>query len=370
MNVPRPTYNEIVNRLYKDIITQTPFNADLEQSALGVIVKACAAELDQAWNAIEEAAKQSSLFTATGQGLDKLGENIGVPRKLASKASSLGYTKPVRFSNLTGLSVTIPTGTRVWSSRDPQIAFFTIGGLTLGGGSSDEVHVQAAEVGDIYNIPRGTIDSHSFAGASVSVSNILPIQDGSYRETDESYRSRLISEYQRRVVFNSSTVREMLRAIPNVKDILVINQPNGPGTYDAIVVPYIESQINETISTCQAFIEKYTPVGVVGTAKPPVFRQLDLAISITFKPTAQDRQLIRDEIKAQIVAIIDALPIEDGTFSGTLSLPQFLGIALDADQDIANATVQVGLDGITQNPNGQITVALGEKIILRSIVVQ
>lgn len=370
MNIPRPSYDEILNRIYNDVITQTPLRADLDQSALGVILKSVAAELDQIWAVQEDIAKQSSLFTATGLGLDKLGENVGVTRKLATKASSLGFTRPVRFTNLSGSSITIPAGTRVWDSRDPQTAFFTLEGLTLNAGVNGEVHVQAAEVGDIYNVPRGAIDSSSFVGASVSVTNILPIQEGSYRESDESYRSRLIAEYQRRVVFNATTAREMLRGVPNVRDVLIIDQPNGPGTFDAIIVPYIETQINSTVQTAQTLLDTYTPVGVVGVAKAPIFRHLDMSISITFQPAATNRQVVRDEIKAQIMAIIDALPVEDGNGSGTLSLPQFLGIALNSDQEIADVNVEVGLDGTKLNPRGEVRPAIGEKIILRSIIVQ
>lgn len=370
MDIPRPSFEEIVNRVYNDVITQTPLRADLDQSALGVLIKSMSAELSRVWDVQVEIAKQSSLFTATGQGLDKLGENIGTSRKLATKASSLGFSKPVRFTNLSGSSTTIPAGTRVWGSRDPQLAFFTLEGITLDAGISGEVHVQAAEIGDIYNVPRASIDSHSFAGASVSVTNILPLQDGSYRESDESFRSRLIAEYQRRVVFNAETAREMLRSVPNVRDVLIVDQPNGPGTFDAIILPYIETQINQTVLSAQSLLDTYTPVGIVGVAKGPVFRHLDVAVSLTFKPTAQNRQLVRDEIKAQIMAIVDALSVEDGNYSGSLPLPQFLGIALNSDTDVTNAQLEVGLDGIKLNSNGQVNVALGEKIVLRSIVVQ
>lgn len=367
MIIPRPTYNEIVNTLYNDIVSQTPLNAELESSVLGVIVKTTAAELDRLWGIVEEIGKQTDLTTAYGDGLDRFGAMIGVLRKQAQKASSIGFTKPVRFTNLSGSPITVPSGTRVWGSVDPSLAFFTDEGVTIGGGESQEVHITAAEVGEVYNLPVDSIDSHSYGSGSLTVRNILPIREGSYRESDDAYRSRLINEFRARVTFNKEVCESLLLRVANIKNVVILEHEYGPGTYEAIVVPHNTTTIAETLTLAQQILDEYNPIGVIGYVVPPLFRYLDVDISLTFKASAINKSATREEIKSQIVSLIDNTDIEQGNQESTLFLNQIRGIALNADSEITGATLNIGLDGNPISSVGELTLRKGEKLVLRSI---
>lgn len=369
MQITRPTYSEILDNLYNSVKAQTPFYANLDDSGLGVVLKSAAAELDRLYAQLEDLANQSELTTASGTGLDKIGDRIGVLRNSAQKASSLGYSKPVRFTNLGVSSILIPSGTRVWNSTSPQIAFFTNEGITISGGSSGEVHVTASEVGNIFNVPRGYLNQHSVGTGNLTVTNILPIQDGSYRESDDSYRSRLINAHRARVTFNKQVCESLVRGVPSVKDVIIEEFVRGPGTFDVIVVPYYIDNISQTLSAVETVLQTYVDIAKDYSVRSPEFRYLDLTLSLKFNSANAPKQSIRAEVTAQITAVVDSLDVEIGNGEGTLYLNQLKGIALSSDSTISDVNLQVGLDGVPVSSSGELKVKSGEKIVLRSISV-
>jgi uncharacterized phage protein gp47/JayE len=370
MVVPRPTPAEIADRIYNSILRLTPITAGLDSSIIGVIVKTTAAELDLLWAQVEEIGKQTQLTTATGPGLDRWGEMIGTPRKQAIRATSLGSSRSVRFTNNGAGAVTIPQGTRVWKSSNPQLAFFTSEGLSLTAGQQSEVHVSAADFGEIFNVGIGELTRHNVPNVSVNVTNILPISNGSLTESDAAYRSRLLQEYRRRVVFNRDTAAGMLLSVPGVQDVLIREKTRGPGTYDAIIVPYLYSETNNVVSSCQVMLDEYSPVGVSAIAKPPVIRNLDIVVKLKFKvDTETTKESARQIIRDQIQSLISTLPIEDGSQNGTLFLSQIKGIALSADRSIIDAVVEIGLDGSAFRSEGELRLDLGERLVVRGLTV-
>lgn len=370
MAIPRPSYKELVDRIYTSITRQTTISQPLESSVVGLIVKVCAAELDIAWAQLEDIARQASLTTATGAGLDNWGQIIGVPRKLATKASTLGYTRSLRFINNGAGAVSISSNTRVWKSSNPQVAFFTSEGISLNPGQQGEVHVIAADNGEIFNAATGEIDKHNIPNVNIVVTNILPITNGSQRESDSSYRERLLQEYRRRVVFNKDTAAAMLRGVPGVQDVLIDERVRGPGSYDAIIVPYSVTEISSVISNCQTLLAEYSPVGLSALAKGPVYKNLDIVVKIRFAQNTEDsNEAVRQRIRDQIQSLVSVLPIEDGTQRGTLFLPQIKGIALSGGPSVLDANVQIGLDGTPVSTEGELRLSKGERFVVRGLSV-
>lgn len=250
MAVPRPSQGEILQRIYNRITLETPISANLDSSAIGVILKIIAAEMDLVWSYISDLYNQSNLSTATGPALDNFGLLLGVPRKSAQNASTLGATPSVQFTNLGVGSADIPGGTRVFKDSDPSVAFFTVGGVTLTGGQISTVHVQAAQPGSMYNVGIGELNRSSAPNVTVAVTNILPIQNGSFDESDGSYRQRLLQEYTRRDVLNPTNCDAMLRQVPGVQDVYILDFQRGAGTFDVVIIPYNSSAISQVVSEC------------------------------------------------------------------------------------------------------------------------
>lgn len=370
MAVARPSYQEIVNRIYSSLRSQTSIQADLDTSAIGVLVKTFAAEQDRYWTALEEVERQQNLLTATGAGLDRWGVNIGVPRKAAENANSYGQVRPLRFTNTGNASITIPANTRCWPANTPQFAYFTTEGITLSAGQQGEVHIIAAEPGDIFNVSIHQINRCNFPGSLV-VDNILPLSNGNFLESDDSYRERLIQEYRGRVVFNRDTAVALVRSVPGVKDVFIIEKARGPGSFDAIVVPYSTANTAQIVQEAQNLLTIRTPVGISGIAKPPIYRYLDVRIQLKFSPTqTSQREAIRETVRAEVAALIDGLPVEDGSGTGALFLGQIRGLALNGGSGVIGGTVQVGLDGTALGNEGEIKLSIGERLVLRGLVVQ
>jgi len=371
MSIPRPSQSEILNRIYNRILNETPITASLDSSVIGVLLKIVSAELDLIWSYIEDLYRQSNLSTATGQSLDNFGLLLGTPRKSAQNASTLGFTRSVRFTNLGGTTASIPEGTRVYKETDPQIAYYTVEAASIPAGQSADLHVTAVSEGDIYNVGIGELNAHSAPNVTVLVSNILPIQNGNYLESDLAYRERLLQEFTRRDVINVANCDAMLRRIPGVKDVFIINFKRGAGTFDAVIIPYNHSAVSSVVEEAQSLLDEYIPIGIDALAKPPQYRQLDVSIKLVFDPQKSDRkEVVRSSIKSQVIARVDSLPVENGTGNGTFFTNQIRAASILSGPEVLDAIVNLGLDGSPISPDGEIRLGVGERLMLRSLNVE
>lgn len=370
MPIARPSQDELQRRIYNRIREETSITAELESSVIGVIVKIIAAELSPIWDTVEDLYRQSNISTATGSGLDLLGSLVGVARKQSRPATTLGFTRSVRFTNNGSALASIPSGTRVWKESDPQVAFFTTEGLVLSPGDSGFAHVTAANVGEIYNVPSRALTSHNAANVNVAVTNVLPIENGSLLESDDSYRERIIQEFRRRNGASSDNIISLLRAVPGVRDVWLLEMERGAGTFDAVIIPYEAGMGAEVVAEAQRLLNTSVAAGISARARLPVYRQLDVNVSIRFSPDVGDRrESIRQRVRGAISSLVDNLPVEDGTGNGTLFVGRIRSTVLVMDSAILDATVDLGFDGSPIASDGELPVSKGERIILRALTV-
>jgi uncharacterized phage protein gp47/JayE len=370
MAIPRPSKQELIDRYYNRLVTETNLTADLDSGITGMLCKLHAEVIDEIWAFVEDAYNQSNLTTATGSSLDQMGVLLGVPRKAQTKATTLGQTRSIRFTNLGNVSVSIPISTRVWKSSDQNLAFFTTEGGVVSAGGTLDLHATAQAPGQAFNVGIGEIDSHNVASALVRVTNILAIQNGNLVESDSSYRERLLQEFRRRNAFTPDNAVALLRSVDGVRDVLFLNMNRGTGTFDAIIVPYNQSQANDVLAQAQSLLDEAKTAGVSGLVKLPIARTLDVKISLTFKPTANNQEAVRQAIKAQLTSRMDALPIEDGSGAGSVFPSQLRAIAAGADNNVLDASITAKLDDIPLSPEGEIRVGIGERVTLRVLSVQ
>ena len=370
MAIARPSQTQILNRIYNKILNQTPITANLQSSVIGVILNIIAAEMDDVWAYVEDRDQQNNLSTATGADLDNWGYLIGVPRIQPSQASTVGYTPSVQFTNLGALSITIPAGTRVYMSSNVQVAFFTTVGLTLGPGQQGTASVTAANTGENYNVGIGDLNSSNLPSASVSVTNLLPIGGGTSLESDDSYRYRILQDLRRRNVLNLDNLGALLKSVPGVQDVYILNKYRGAGTFDAIIIPYNQNNVSAIISNCQSLIAEFVPVGISSLVRPPNYRQLDIQINLTFVPNTTNQETIRQSVRDQLQARINNLPIEDGTGLGSFNTGTIQSVALNVDPNVVDAVTVLGLDGSPISSSGMLTLNVGDRIVIRTLAVQ
>lgn len=369
--IARPSIQEIENRILQRIRNETTLTADLTSSGLGVLVKTFAAEHNRMWDQIEEMHRQSNISTATGAGLDSWGMMLNAPRRPSRQASTTGFAQAVRFTNLGVADATIPSGTRVYKASDTRIAYYTTASVAIGPGNTGLVHVRAAEIGEIFNVGVGELTRHNATVPSVSVTNILAIQNGSRLETDISYRERILRELQRRNGMNEEIAVALLRSVPGVRDVFLLNLRRGSGTFDAVIVPINDTDASAIVAEAQRLLNATVQVGISARALQPAYRQLDITVSLRFSPdVGTAREEVRELIRAQISSSIENLPVEDGSGIGTYRLNHLRPVAITASPYILDATVKVGLDGSPMSTEGEIRLGVGERITLRTLSVQ
>lgn len=335
-----------------------------------MLVKIFAAELDLAWGEMERVAQNSQISTAVGGALDNFGLELGVPRNEARKATTLGSPKAIRFTNTGSTTVVVPTGTRIWNDATPQLAFSTTEGLTLTAGQAGEAHATAVETGEVYNVGVGQINRHNVPGVSITVQNILPVQNGSLRESDAQYRERLLQEYRSRRVLTLDGLSAILRSVPGVKDVFLLNLKRGNGTVDCVIIPYSYTSTAEVVAECNRLLAERVDAGISARAKPPRYRQLSVSIVLTFSPSAGDRrELVRETIRQQIRSRVDNLPVETGSGNGALFVGQLLAAARLADESVLDASMGILLDGSSIANEGELRIGIGERLVLTALEV-
>ena len=369
MPVPVPTDKEILERSYNTLKNETSINVSLDSSATGVMLKIISAELSAVWKYIAEQMEQANLTTATGSSLDDLGLLVGAVRKEETKATTSGQVPSIRFTNLSGSTINIPTGTRVFADKDPNIAYFTTEGAVVNSAQTADIHATAAFSGTNYNVGVGDLNRHSLPYTNVTVTNLYAIQNGSYKETDASYRQRILQELRRRNAFTVDNCSSLLRSIDGIKDVLVLNLYRGAGTFDVICVPYIDSQANELVAQCKRILQKSCPIGIDFKVRSPKLRQLDLSINLRFVPDATNKEATRQLAKSIIISRINNLPVENGLNNSVLYLSQLKNSVASIDSSIFDATINGYLDDVPLAVAGEIRLNIGEKITLRNLTI-
>ena len=370
MPISRPTYQEILSNITNNILATLGMDATVESSITGVISRIVAAGFDQLWETLEQADKQSKLTTATGAFLDDIGGLFGVNRLTSRPATTIGLTRSVLFTNNGDTALQVPTGTRVWTADDASRAFFTTESAVVPPGGTAFVHVESANSGAYYNVGIGLLTQCNLAGTTMTVTNVLPITSGTDLESDDSYRSRIQQEITRRNTLNPDNLRALVRSVPGVRDAWVLNFERGSGTVDVITFPYVYGDAPSVVDSVQAILDENVPVGVSAQAMSPIWRYVDLSVRLSIQPSyISTRESIRAAVRATVSALVDNLPVEDGSGAGSLATNTILSRTMNASIGIADAQISIALDGNETPLGSTLTIGVGERIVIRGLSV-
>lgn len=178
---------------------------------------------------------QAFPHTATGEWLDRHGEQRGVVRKEAAHA-----TGKLTFSRYLPLSfdVVIPAGTVCAVSGDEPIEYETTEDVTLVAGELNaEVPARAVVGGSGGNASAGRINTITTPISSVNyVTNRSAFTGGRNAETDEAYRVRVIAAYKNNSNgTNCAYYRELALSCEGVSAATAVPTINGAGTVGVYV---------------------------------------------------------------------------------------------------------------------------------------
>ena len=234
------SFSEIVSTMIQRLQLSQP-NLDTKPGTVSrdLFIDLPADQISRLYSSINLVSEKQSLATTAGRDLSRLAANFGESRNTGAAASGI----TVFCANSLVTDISIPSGTIVTARNG--IKFRTIGNfvmsttdknrlasnanrmrkaLNIAGISAFyalEVPVQATRPGTSGNV--GSLQViNSDLSFPVSVINLMSMTGGANRETDDSFRSRILSVFSGANIGTSSGYRNSVLGVSGVLDALVV----------------------------------------------------------------------------------------------------------------------------------------------------
>ena len=210
------------------------FGADVDlrsTSVLRKLLEITSYEDLEVWKVLEQQFYSNFLSTASGEALDRLGEDLGVERPFRQ---AQGLVKLQLSGQVSGVTYYLPQGTLL--ETDSPIQYFrTLTPVTLSEQLKEvEVEVESQERGVSGNVAAPRINKINASyqrrylnlrGATVAVSQTQPTVGGEQQEDDLNYRDRLLG--YPRTLWTLESVSYVVKNIDGVRDCRLFDPSGG-----------------------------------------------------------------------------------------------------------------------------------------------
>lgn len=334
MPVLTRTEEEIRDRITKILLSRSGVTATNEGSTTQILAEIAAFEIKNAYREVELIDEATSFSKATSDSLDnKFGVLFGKTRGVATRAFDDSRNVRIYIDPSTGLSASglvsskVPDATITGSPNTLTATGFTIKSgttLTTSGGAAylttesatlantdteAFVSVIAASVGNTFNISAGQLTSHDLKQRQpeldtiqsfILVENRMPIQNGTFEETDDQYRARISETVSELQTSNKTAVVRAALSVPGVRNAIFVPFEGGLGSF-AIVIQAKQPIVSDgLINAAQEAVNTVTASGNRGIIKRPVYNGLEIKIKLSYRPQA-NRALIRQLVRRAVV---------------------------------------------------------------------
>lgn len=277
------TYDEILSKMtekYKELSGITPHEA----SDTGIRLRVLAGEIFNSLVNMEWLKNQMFADTATGEYLDYHGAERGLERRAASCAQG-----SVIFSvSQAALSdVVIPAGTVVATEGEEPLRFETTQEVTLYAGDlSVYADIIALTTGRAGNAAAGKITVIvTPPSGDLQVTNPDPCESGSDTESDESFRSRIISSFANASNgTNCAYYERVATEISGVASAGVVPRGRGAGTVDVYVASQGTDVSDEVLAVVQETLSRLREVNVDVAAYKAQKATIHMRLNLEVKP--------------------------------------------------------------------------------------
>tara|TARA_A200000159_G_C7336817_1_gene345424 strand:+ start:389 stop:3715 length:3327 start_codon:yes stop_codon:yes gene_type:complete len=234
------SFSEIVSTMIQRLRLTQP-NLDTKPGTVSrdLFVDIPADQIARLYSAINLVSEKQSLATTSGRDLDKLAANFGISRSTGSAATGI----VVFCTNSIVADIPIPSGTLVTARNGAT--YNTVGNFVMSPSDKSrleananrvgkslgiaginaryviEVPVQAVRPGTTGNVSTLQVVSTNLDGP-VSVTNLTSMTGGAGSETDNSFRSRILSVFSGANIGTSAGYRNALIGVDGVADALVV----------------------------------------------------------------------------------------------------------------------------------------------------
>ena len=213
-----PSYEELLDSVQDDFLRVFPSDLVLtSNSNAGILSRLIA------WREYEQIQAQQQVYysafvsTATGSALDRLGANVGLPRKVDRPASAT-------LTIVTDGEYLIEAGTQ-FETEDGYIFDLTDDVVSTQKGDTWQAvgNAEAEDTGEITNVEPNTITIvYNPDESIISVTNPEKASGGQDYEEDAQYRARLIAENANRPSPTLNGVRSALLNVQGVREVNIV----------------------------------------------------------------------------------------------------------------------------------------------------
>ncbi|OPA77522.1 hypothetical protein BVG16_13810 [Paenibacillus selenitireducens] len=286
-----------------------------ERSPLGIILRIFAWFLGKLWALTEDVYHSAFINTARGVSMDRLSANMGVVRF------------PERFSSgpieITGTPGYLVVSGFVCGTKS-NVLFSTTHDVVIGENGQASVEVQAVLAGSGGNVPPGTITEVINPDPNISsIRNIISIEGGRERETDNEFRERYLVEIQ-----NPGTSGNKADYIQWARDVLGVGGAkvfplwNGGGTVKVVIINDQKKPASQTlVNQVQVYIDPVSgegegkaPIGASVTVVSAIGKSIHITANVTLAP-GYTIQGVYDAFQIATIAHMKEIAFKDSYIS-------------------------------------------------------
>lgn len=343
----KKTRSEILHEALTKVQKHTAISYLGPGSIARALIEAVTTELGDFYDLMDYNANQTLITTATGSALDMLGSLYSTPRKEINDLAAIDKKIGAFIFYLTtphNAAISIPKGTNIYTDADSYVGrvytFSTTEETILPAGRTRAyASIQPNFVDSVYTAGVGTLTSHTFQGAPVTIycSNPKPISPQAAMETDEQYRIRLIKSVRVASKGTLEAVRFAALGVPGVRDVKINAATYGLGSFEAIIVPERDSSAGDVLNRVNRVMDDTRPLGVRMYIKSPTYVSFNADIGI-ITPTITGVQSADQIVKRASVAV--ARYINSLLPGSELRYNQLIQIIMDSSEAIVDVVIK------------------------------
>jgi uncharacterized phage protein gp47/JayE len=156
--------------------------------------------------------------------------------------------------------------------------------------------IRANQEGKVSSVPRNTLRKHSIDtfGTSLKCTNRFAIDNGDERESNDSYRFRLLQVFRSREKAIKASIRLAALSVSGVSDIKLVNYEQGPATYSLYIKSLTPTVSQELINTVSEQVNLVTAEGIRAFVLAPQIIGAEFVLAINWKSKISDAQKNRE----------------------------------------------------------------------------
>jgi uncharacterized phage protein gp47/JayE len=318
------TKDEIIVRILNSLEQNASITATSPGSIARAFADAFGTEMFYLYESFKEAVSQTNLSTASGRGLDLIGEMYNVKRKTLS--DQLVYERTT--ANIEFIldkpytsDIIIPKGTLVYndvgSYNSTQYSYKLSNDVAILAGVTKAYGIVTPNFQSNDHVASvGSLTRHNFigpAGVILFCTNPKEVYPVINAESDDNYRRRILSAVKVSATGTVEALRFAALSVNGVKDVRIREGSFGLGSCEIIVVPEVPGRIGNIPTIVNSAISEIRPLGIrinISAANPlPV--SVNATITLPYGTNENLRVGIQNQASLFVKRYLNSLTIGD-----------------------------------------------------------